>query len=404
MVASRIAKALRRSAVVNWREQPNQYDIAALQANIARVGLVVRVRWSLVIALAVYSVFGAWAYAVETPVAELIENMTIPAIALGFVCVYNAYFQLTYRRLGNLRFFNHAQLLLDTVVVTILVYYSGGVYSWFAAMYLLFILEAAFILPVRRDVWFIALAGAVCYGGVVWTEYLRIVPHIAVPFVGNELHVVRTYVLVRYMWILTVMSGTAAVSTLMMRAVRSREDELARCAVLDPLTGLYNRQHCQRTLEDEIDRANADGGSLAVVVVDVDGFVAFNRLFGVETGDRMLGLLAGALRRAVEEAAPSARPTVCRFGGEEFVVILPGGEGAAVPWKVAEVAEAARASAELARLDDASVTLSVGYAVFPADAASAGDLLVAADQALAAAQAAGGNQAQRPAGSASDVS
>lgn len=396
MIGSRIARALRRSAVVSWRDQPSQHDIEALQANIRRVGLVVRVRWSLVVALVVFSVMGAWAYAAVWPLSRLIANMTVPAVALALVCVYNAFFQFTYRRLGNLRFFNHAQLLLDATVVTILVYYSGGVYSWFWAMYLLFILEGAFILPRPWDPWLVAGASAVGYGAVMGSVYFGLVPHVPVPFVENTLQTAETYVLVRYMWGLTVLAGTAAVSSLMMGAVRRREDDLIRCAVRDGLTGLYNRAFCQRALEDEIDRASSDGRKLAVVVADVDGVTAFNRMLGLDAGDRMLAKVATAVDRAVRDAAPAARPIACRFGGEEFVAIVPGADRGEASWSAPGIAEAVRKSVEALREGDVGVTVSVGYAVHPDDGTSAGDLLVAADQALSLAQAAGGNAVRGP--------
>ncbi len=395
MVNTRIARALLRGSMVSWRDQPSQHDIEALQANVRRVGLVVRVRWSLVVALSVFSVLGAWAYSAEWPPAKLAANMAVPAAALGFVCVYNTFFHLTYRRMGNLRFFNHGQLLLDAAVVTVLVYYSGGVYSWFWAMYLLLILEGAFILPRPWDPWLVAAVGALSYGAVMLAVYLGLAPHVQVPFVENSLQTVRTFVLVRYLWGLTVMSGTAAVSALMMGAVRRRENDLIRCAVRDSLTGLYNRAHCQKALDDEIDRASADGRRLAVLVIDVDELTAFNRMMGLDAGDRMLAKIGSAVERAVREAAPTARPTVCRFSGEEFVAILPGCEGAAA-WSPAEVAENVRRSVEALREGDVTVTVSVGWALHPDDGASAGDLLVAADQALATAQARGGNVVMGP--------
>ncbi|TLM69150.1 MAG: GGDEF domain-containing protein [Actinobacteria bacterium] len=392
---TRLAKLLRRIAVVSWRAQPSQSDIEALQANIRRVGLVVRVRWAIVIALTVFSVFAAWVYAVATPLATLLRNMAIPAVALAFVCVYNAYFQMTYRRWGNVRFFNHAQLFLDTVVVTVLVYYSGGVYSWFHAMYLLFVLEAAFILPGRGDVWAIAAFSSVCYGGVLLTEYLRWVPHVVVPFSGNDLFSEHTYVLVRYLWVVTIQAGAASVATLMMGAVRARELDLGRRTVVDSLTGLYNRSYCQRLFETEIERAAADGRRVGVVVADLDDLTAFNKLFGVDAGDQLLAQVATEIERSMRDAAPGVRAAVCRFGGEEFAIILPedtpGGR-----WTAAEVAEAVRAAVARVRVGDGGVTASVGYAEHPRDGVTAGDLLVAADGGLAAAQAAGGNAARGP--------
>jgi hypothetical protein len=154
--SSRLRKRIARALVVSWREQPTRYDIEALQANIRRVGLVIRLRWALVVVLVIYSALAGLAYTWRVPASELTARMLVPAIALGFVVLYNAFYQLNYRRLGNVALWNHLQLGLDAVVVTVLVHYSGSVHSWFWSMYPLFILEAAFILPRRRDAWFLA--------------------------------------------------------------------------------------------------------------------------------------------------------------------------------------------------------------------------------------------------------
>jgi hypothetical protein len=102
---------------------------------------------------------------------------------------------MTYRRLGNIAILNHAQLLFDVIVVTVLVYYSGGVHSWFYAMYALFVLEAAFILPRVRDTWIVAGFSAIAYGVVLGGEYFGILPHVEMPFIDGDLHLSRTYVI-----------------------------------------------------------------------------------------------------------------------------------------------------------------------------------------------------------------
>ena len=106
MTPNRIAKMLVRRLMVSSRDQLTRYDIEALQANIERVGLVIRVRWALVAALAGFSVLGGWTYALVTPVPRLLENMFIPAIAMAFVLGYNTFYWRTYRRLGNIAILN----------------------------------------------------------------------------------------------------------------------------------------------------------------------------------------------------------------------------------------------------------------------------------------------------------
>ncbi len=398
MSPSRLAKRLARKAMVTWREQPTQHDIEALQANIRRVGLVIRVRWSLVAALAAFSVIGAYAYTFSTPPSFLMSVMRVPAGALVLVLLYNTYYTITYRRLGNIAFFNHAQLLLDAAVVTVLVYYSGGIYSWFSTMYLLFILEAAFILPRRWHVWWLAAAAAALYGGVVWAEYLGVLPHVDVPFVSNELQRNATYVSVRFFWEVTAMAGTAMVATLMTAVIRRREGELRASTIHDETTGLYNRTYFHRALRSEYERARRGRSSFSVILIDVDDFGGFNRVFGIEQGDRMLRVLADEMLSVVREADPGQvwpAATLARYGGEEFAIVLPEGEkgrptGAA---SVADVAESLRSTVERARVGESSVTVSVGFATFPDDGETLDDLLNAADLALSNASRSGNSVA-----------
>ncbi len=390
MVPGRVAKVLMRRSLVSWREQPSRYDIEAMQANIRRVGLVVKVRWTLVGALALFSVLAAAAYTMRVPSSAVLGNMRTPAIALGLVLLYNGFFQVTYKRLGNIAFVNHVQLLLDAVVTTVLVYYSGGVYSWFTAMYLLIILEGAFILP-PRHVWPVSFACMAMYGLVVWPEYLGWLPHVEVPFVSNDLGSNISYVTVRFLWKVTVLAGAAAVGSLMMSDIRARERSLRAANIVDESTGLCNRAYFDRALADRLEHVSREGVPLAILLLDIDAMGPFNRIFGLDAGDRMLRAVASEAASIVrEEAFARAWPesVFCRYGGEEFAGVLPGADKVIA----AAVAERIRVAVEGLRVHDGSATVSIGIAVFPEDGAVVDDLLDAADQALSTASADAGNR------------
>lgn len=396
MSPSRLAKALARNLKVSWREQPTQHDIEALRANTRRVGLVIRVRWALVAVLVVFSGLAALTYAASVPLISLIDNMLVPAAALLVVIAYNAFYQRTYKQLGNVAILNQAQLTLDILVVTLLVYYSGGVYSWFVSMYLLFILEGAFILPKRRLVWFLVAVASLTYGGVVFSEYFHLLPHVNMPFVSNDLQANSTYVLVRYLWQVTMQCGTAVVGTLMMAAIRQREAELAASSISDDTTGLYNRAYFHRVLGSEVARSRRDGKGLAVVLIDIDEFGEYNRRFGLERGDEMLRLVASLiLERTLSslDADGRASGVACRYGGEEFGIVLPGsGIGGPLRQRALDLAESVRAGVADIRLEDTAVTVSVGVAVFPEDGDTIDSLLDALDDAVASSVEAGGNR------------
>lgn len=168
-------------------------------------------------------------------------------------------------------------------------------------------------------------------------------------------------------------------------------DELARLSTTDGLTGLYNRRHFDTVLAQELARARRHGQSLALVLVDVDFFKAYNDALGHPAGDACLQQLAEVLRRHTQRAGELA----ARIGGEEFAVLASGHSDAqALAW-----AERIRQGVEALALPHPEaatghVTISLGVAVMDPGlpGGSATDLLAAADVALYQAKAAGRNR------------
>jgi diguanylate cyclase (GGDEF)-like protein len=398
---SRVIKSLQRRMLVLSREQPNMDDIERLTANVARVGLVIRVRWALVAVLAVFSIAAAMVYSLDKMVVGFVGSLFVPALALAFVLIYNTFFQLTYRRFANLAVFNQFQLLLDILTATVLVYYSGGVYTWFDAMYLLFIFEAALILPKRLQVAFLAAAAIACYGLVILLVYLHVWPTPAVPFMTGELQYNATYCAVRFLWGATMMAGASVVATVVVESYRREETVLDEDSLLDHETGLYNRAHFFRVASLELERATRHGKAVSVLLADIDGFDRFNQILGFETADQVIGEVAAELREASRElgAADDADlSTLFRFSGEEFAVLMPHEVSAREALRVAEprairLAERMRTRAHLVRRGELRANVSVGVATYPDDGATIEDLIAAADRALASALAEGGDRA-----------
>ena len=99
--------------------------------------------------------------------------------------------------------------------------------------------------------------------------------------------------------------------------IRLRET-LREQSIRDALTGLYNRRLLEESLRRELSRAARKERSLAVVVLDIDHFKQFNDTCGHDAGDLVLREVAGVVRRSIRDS-----DTACRFGGEEFVILLP---------------------------------------------------------------------------------
>lgn len=99
---------------------------------------------------------------------------------------------------------------------------------------------------------------------------------------------------------------------------RERADKFYGLAILDPLTGLYNRRYGEECLRKEIKRAERQNYDLAVIVLDLDRFKAINDQFGHAAGDIVLKEFANRLRRSIR-----ACDVPVRIGGDEFLVVLP---------------------------------------------------------------------------------
>ncbi|MEI7815172.1 MAG: GGDEF domain-containing protein [Coriobacteriia bacterium] len=397
MSPSRLRKRIARALMVSWREQPTRYDIEAVQANTRRVGLVIRVRWALLVVLVLYTLLAGAAYFTTMPPGELASRMLIPALALGFVVLYNTFYQINYRRLGNITVWNNLQLALDALVVTVLVYYSGGVVSWFWSIYSLFILEAAFILPKRRDTWGLAAVCAILLGAIEGLELLRVVPHVFIPFATAEQYRDPVYVAVRYLWQVAVLAGTAAVATQLVGEYRAETAAKQSLVVLDEATGLFSRSYFLRALGAEMRRSQRDARPLHVLLIDIDRFGDFNRMFGIDVGDRLLTLIATAITACVSDAGDMLVTTnlAARYGGEEFVVLLAEDQETKGPPQSADamrLAECIRLQIDNQKVEGAGVTVSVGVASFPTDGSTSDELLDAADAALSAAIEAGGDR------------
>ena len=173
--------------------------------------------------------------------------------------------------------------------------------------------------------------------------------------------------------------------------LKRKTDLLEQYARLDGLTGIPNRRHFDEQLDSEIKYSLREGHPLSVIMIDIDHFKPFNDNFGHGAGDQCLQQVSATL------SAAAKRPTdrVCRYGGEEFVALLPNTDGAGAR----QLAEIMRSSIEDLGIKHPHssvspvLTISLGTTTFsPQEGADKTSLLKRADQALYDAKHAGRNR------------
>ncbi len=164
--------------------------------------------------------------------------------------------------------------------------------------------------------------------------------------------------------------------------IENLQDGLREQALRDPLTGLYNRRYLEETLGRELGRAQREGVPLSLLMIDLDNFKILNDEHGHAAGDQVLRWFGDLVRAKLRPG-----DIACRYGGEEFLIIMP---SAPLTVSLARAEEIRSAFTPLVRNSSGNrlthVTLSAGLAMFPTDGTTGSDLRRCADVALYAAK------------------
>ncbi|MBF0227116.1 MAG: diguanylate cyclase [Desulfobacterales bacterium] len=146
----------------------------------------------------------------------------------------------------------------------------------------------------------------------------------------------------------------------------------------DPLTGLYNRRYMQKSLEREISRCKRHKSSLCVIMLDIDHFKKFNDTYGHEAGDVVLKGLGNLLKSRMRQ-----EDIICRYGGEEFVIILPDMELEDSKKRAEELRQEIKSSLKIEYKEVIlKITVSMGISTYPNNGVTINEVLKSADLAL----------------------
>lgn len=162
-------------------------------------------------------------------------------------------------------------------------------------------------------------------------------------------------------------------------------EKAQQLAYIDGLTGIYNRRYFEMQIASELERASRYDGRLAIIMIDIDLFKRLNDEFGHLLGDEVLRQVSGVFGQQLRKV-----DVACRYGGEEFVILVPQTSGG----NALEVAEKLRRMVESYRFPGVPrrVTISAGVAEYPTHGRTRDELVAAADAALYASKEAGRNR------------
>jgi diguanylate cyclase (GGDEF)-like protein len=263
------------------------------------------------------------------------------------------------------------EVVAALALATALVWLSGGASSPFAFTFDLLVVAVALTMGSRLAL-LVTAAASLAYVGQLLLDTSS--------FASNG-DLLQVAVNLGSLWLLAYLAGVYANSE---RRVRARVLELS---LTDPLTGLFNRAHLYPTLEQEIQRTRRSGRGFCVLMIDLDGLKAINDSLGHLRGDdvlRAVGRVITGSIRAVDSAY--------RYGGDEFLILLPETEFIGAYVVAEKIREGVEQISESLVTDPASTSVSIGLVSHPEDGSSTEELMVAADRAMYQAKSLGKNQ------------
>lgn len=380
-----------------------------------RLLLVIKARWFLIGLLAFHGLIGIIVhlfYNQSPSYQEITEISFYPTFIFLALASYNLFFHLGWHKLPtwwkpHVKTFIFYQLGMDIAIVLLLIHFSGGVTSWLWPLLLVINLELTFLLSA---VWQILLVGSLAGAGyslLGFLEYNHYLSIYSMPYFPQQLQYNPAFVVSMLFWVNLICSCACFVSIYMHR---DEHKKIKERVVRDGLTSLYNRRYFNYHLNSEIKRAQRYGRVVSLIMFDLDNFKQYNDTFGHVQGDALLQWIANIFKLNIRCSDISPKYEIdiaCRYGGEEFAIILPETDSdksihtAEIIRKQVErhtsgalsLAERIRTTLESAKFRDSQkITISAGIASFPTNATNAKELIEAADKAMYIAKNSGKNK------------
>lgn len=320
------------------------------------------------------------------PVHETIRALS--GVLYAYIAIAACFLVLIVLRIGD-RPRAISGSIVDMAVITLLVHALGSTSSVMTTVYVFAAVLNTLTVGPRIGV-LVSSFACVCYGGLLLAEHTGVLAVARVA--GLPARAISTPLEAFTSWALTtvMLLATAAIVGTLVSLNQDRElelraanDRLLALTNRDPLTDLWNRRYLLERIESAL--AKGKHGRFALAVFDLDGFKSVNDRFGHLSGDALLRSIAQAI---VPAAGP--RDVVCRFGGDEFIVLLREVDALEAERRAQALRQAVREAATAFR-EDCGVTTSVGVTM-SRDSDDATSLMRRADDLAYGAKRAGGDR------------
>jgi len=380
-------------------DAPTTDELELLNESKIRIAQVIRARW---IILGILAAYGVVPYVIFQHYSIDLSSITtlqcvFPILAWCAMATYNAFLLYSHHWFANIRPLNQIQLLLDLLFVTVVIHYSGGAVSWFWPMYLVVTLESVLVMEKSSDTFAFALGASLAYGALLQLEFYGILPPVSMPFENLSLQQTLPYEVTKWAWVTMINLSVASIGVYLIKTIRHREEELKKLVIKDNLTALYNRAYFFYRLHSEVQRAKRYNRALSLLIMDLDNFKQFNDRYGHLVGDQLLQALSSTIRSNIRYSSGKARYELdipCRYGGDEFAIILPEtntAQATVVAERLRkeisvkcghEMMELIQAATGSHPMEAPDVTVSIGVASCPEHASETEALVKAADDAM----------------------
>ncbi len=251
---------------------------------------------------------------------------------------------------------------LDLLYIAFLIYLTGGIKSFF---------QVAYTIPVCSSIirfgW---KAGAISYAAVLGLTVLMYLIYF-----GSPLAPLQSHILAPFLPHIIVGMGTLAFVAWMVSLSTEKEwelrDEMYLSSITDHLSGLYNSSYLRARINEEIEHCRRGNLSFALSFIDLDNFKLVNDQYGHLVGDKLLKQIADTLVENIRKG-----DVLARYGGDEFVLLMPGTKIEQAETIMKRIEDAVAASAFTKNI---KIGLSNGIVIFPEDGDSPDKLLTSAD-------------------------